>query len=48
MYRAFGDPPKLAEDADDEAEAISHCRHVRDGIRVFVENLPEVPSAINQ
>lgn len=42
MHRGFDDPPRLASDAYDEEEAMSHYRRVRDEILVFVENLPEV------
>jgi len=42
MHRGFDDPPKLAEDANDEEEAMSHYRRVRDEIRDFVEQLPGV------
>ena len=41
LHRGLDDPPKLAEDANDEEEAMSHYRRVRDEIRVFVETLPE-------
>lgn len=41
MHRGFDDPPKLAEDMDDEEESMGHYRRVRDEIKAFVENLPE-------
>ena len=41
MHRGFDDPPRLAQDTDDEEEAMSHYRRVRDEIRAFVEDLPE-------
>jgi arsenate reductase len=37
----FDDPPKLAEGAASEEEALIHYRRVRDKIRAFVETLPE-------
>ncbi len=37
----FDDPPKLARHADNEEEALSHFRRVRDEIRAFVETLPD-------
>ncbi|MFC1511924.1 arsenate reductase ArsC [Candidatus Latescibacterota bacterium] len=37
----FKDPPKLAEQAISEEEAMSHYRLVRDDIRAFVETLPD-------
>jgi arsenate reductase (thioredoxin) len=41
LHRGFDDPPKLAEAARNEAEALAHYRRVRDEIRAFVEQLPE-------
>jgi arsenate reductase len=38
----FEDPPKLAENAATEEEAMSHYRRVRDEIKAFVEKLPDV------
>lgn len=40
MHKGFDDPPKLAEGANDEEEAMEHYRRVRDEIRGFVEKLP--------
>lgn len=37
----FDDPPRLAEGAATEEEALSHYRRVRDEIREFVETLPD-------
>ena len=37
----FDDPPRLAEGAASNAEALPHYRRVRDEIRAFVETLPE-------
>jgi len=41
LHRGFDDPPKLAEGAHDEEEAMGHYHRVRDEIRAFVEKLPE-------
>ncbi len=41
VHVAFDDPPRLAEDAANEDEALTHYRRVRDEIRAFVETLPE-------
>ncbi len=41
LHVGFDDPPKLAENAASEEEALSHYRRVRDEIRAFVETLPE-------
>jgi len=40
VHVGFEDPPKLAENARTEAEALTHYRRVRDEIRAFVEALP--------
>lgn len=41
VYRGFDDPPRLAEDAGSEEEALNHYRRVRDEIRKFIESLPD-------
>lgn len=41
VHVGFDDPPALAADAGDEAEALQHYRRVRDEIRDFIINLPE-------
>jgi arsenate reductase len=41
IHKGFDDPPKLAETAADEEEAMAHYRRVRDEIKAFVETLPE-------
>ena len=41
IHKGFDDPPKLAENAKNEEEAMAHYRRVRDEIRAFVETLPE-------
>lgn len=40
IHVGFDDPPKLAQTAKNEVEAIAHYRRVRDEIRAFVETLP--------
>lgn len=40
VHVGFDDPPKLAETAKTEDEALSHYRRVRDEIKRFVEKLP--------
>ena len=42
LHWGFEDPPKLAENAATEAEAMSHYRRVRDQILSFVEKLPDI------
>jgi len=42
----FEDPPRLAQGASSEEEALSAYRRIRDEIREFVETLPE--SLLNQ
>ena len=37
----FDDPPRLAQDARSEEEALQYYRRVRDEIRAFVKTLPE-------
>lgn len=41
IHRGFDDPPRLAENARSEEEAMSHYRRVRNDIKAFVESLPE-------
>jgi len=41
VHRGFEDPPKLAEAAASEVEALSHYRRIRDQIRELVEGLPD-------
>jgi arsenate reductase len=40
VHVSFEDPPRLAEQAKNEQEALNHYRRVRDEIRAFVERLP--------
>ena len=42
VHVGFDDPPKLAANARTEEEALMHYRRVRDEIRAFVEQLPDV------
>ena len=44
VHAGFDDPPRLAEGARTEGEALAHYRRVRDEIRAFVETLPEALS----
>lgn len=44
MHHGFEDPPKLAEGASTEEEAMAHYRRVRDEIEEFVKTLPETLS----
>jgi len=39
IHAGFEDPPKLARDARNEEEALSHYRRIRDEIRRFVDGL---------
>jgi len=41
VHRGFDDPPRLAQHATNEEEALNHYRRVRDEIRTFVETLPQ-------
>ncbi|WP_028572657.1 arsenate reductase ArsC [Desulfonatronum lacustre] len=41
LHVGFDDPPKLAETAQSEEEALDHYRRVRDEIRDYVRTLPE-------
>ncbi|GAB5497335.1 MAG: arsenate reductase ArsC [Phycisphaerales bacterium] len=38
VHEGFDDPPKLAENAASEEEALSHYRRVRDEIRAYIAN----------
>ena len=42
VHVGFDDPPRLAKGAKSEEEALSYYRRVRDEIRAFVEELPDV------
>jgi len=41
IHQGFDDPPKLAEAARNEEEALTHYRRVRDEIRDFILTLPD-------
>ena len=41
IHRGFDDPPRLAQSATDEQDALGHYRRVRDEIKAFVETLPD-------
>lgn len=41
VHVGFDDPPRLAQDAPSEEEALNIYRRVRDEIKAFVETLPE-------
>jgi arsenate reductase len=41
VHVGFDDPPRLAKDAKNDAEALPHYRRVRDEIRAFVQTIPE-------
>jgi arsenate reductase len=41
VHVGFDDPPRLAEGAASEEEALGHYRRVRDEIRAFVERLED-------
>ena len=41
LHVGFDDPPRLAESARTEEEAMAHYRRVRDAIMHFVESLPD-------
>ncbi|MDY6951762.1 MAG: arsenate reductase ArsC [Thermodesulfobacteriota bacterium] len=42
VHVGFDDPPRLAQGARDEEAAMAHYRRVRDEIKAFVEELPNV------
>jgi len=42
LHVGFDDPPRLAENAKEEEEALGHYRRVRDQIHAFVRTLPEL------
>lgn len=39
IHKGFDDPPKLAENAQSEEEALAHYRRVRDEIKAWIETL---------
>lgn len=42
VHRSFDDPPRLAQGAASDEEALTHYRRVRDEIREFVQMLPHL------
>jgi len=40
IRHSFDDPPRLAQGATTEEEALGHYRRVRDEIKGFIESLP--------
>ncbi len=42
QHHGFDDPPKLAENAASEDEALKHYSRVRDEIREFIVTLPAI------
>lgn len=45
IHQGFDDPPLLAKDAKTEEDALNQYRRVRDEIRDFVEQLPDLLAA---
>ncbi len=41
IHVRFEDPPKLAENAENEEEALVHYIRVRDEIKAFIETIPQ-------
>ena len=41
IHVGFEDPPKLAQGAKSEEEALGHYRRVRDEIKTFIQTLPD-------
>jgi arsenate reductase len=41
VHVGFDDPPRLAQTARTDAEALQHYRRVRDQIRAYIETLPQ-------
>lgn len=41
VHVGFDDPPRLAQNAPTEEEALGHYRRVRDEIKAFVDTLPD-------
>jgi arsenate reductase (thioredoxin) len=40
IHRGFDNPPRLAENAGTEEQAMAYYRRIRDEIRAFVETFP--------
>ena len=45
LHREFPDPPRLAQNATGEKEALGHYRTVRDAIRQYLATLPDTLDA---
>ena len=45
VHQGFDDPPRFAANAETEEEAMPHYTRVRDEIRAFIEQLPDLISA---
>lgn len=41
VHWSFEDPPRLAQNAESEEEAMTHYRRIRDEIKAFVKILPQ-------
>jgi len=48
VHMGFEDPPRLAAHARSEEEALASYRRVRDQIRAFVEQLPEILKTLSE
>lgn len=48
LHQEFPDPPRLARDAANEEEALSHYRAVRDAIREYLAGLPDTLASLKQ
>ena len=42
FHMGFDDPPKLAANSQNEKEALEHYRRVRNEIKIFVKQLPDI------
>ena len=48
IHQGFEDPPKLAQNAKTEEDALVHYRRVRDEIQEFIISLPDILSTSTQ
>lgn len=48
VHKSFDDPPRLAEDASSDEEAMQHYCRVRDEIRDFIETIPAVLTELHE
>ena len=46
LHQEFPDPPRLAKNAASEEEALGHYRSVRDAIREYLVNLPNILASL--